>query len=210
MIKQKPPKPKKCEVLSCRTEFVPQRIGQKVCSVACSILDAQAKREKTERALAKQERIALKAAKEKLVTHGQWLGRLQRAVNRYARALDKFLPCISCGLHKKTYDAGHYRSVGSMSSLRFHLDNIHKQCVQCNQSKSGNAIEYRIRLVDKIGVERVEFLERHDHPPLKLTVPDIKEGITLFNRLAQDLETGKSSDYRQALFLHNTAPRKVA
>jgi hypothetical protein len=45
---------------------------------------------------------------------------------------------------------------------------------------SANLIEYRIGLVKRIGVEQVEFLERKDHQPLKLTVDEIKEKIRIY------------------------------
>ena len=72
-----------------------------------------------------------------------------------------------------------------MNELRFHEDNVHKQCERCNTYWSGNLINYRIALVERIGVERVEFLERKDHPPLKLTTDEIKELITIYKNKAK-------------------------
>ena len=55
-----------------------------------------------------------------------------------------------------------------MAALRYHHDNIHLQCEPCNTAKSGNQLEYRIRLIKKIGVERVEWLEgNHESPHWK-------------------------------------------
>jgi hypothetical protein len=70
-------------------------------------------------------------------------------------------------------NAGHYRSTAAAPELRFHLDNIHKQCEQCNTSKSSNAVEYRIALVKKIGVEKVEWLEG-PHEPKRYRVEELK------------------------------------
>jgi len=56
------------------------------------------------------------------------------------------------------------RSVGGHPELRFEEDNCHKQASYCNNYKSGNLAEYRIRLIDKIGLERVEWLEGPHEP----------------------------------------------
>jgi len=55
--------------------------------------------------------------------------------------------------------AGHFIAQGSSSFLRFHEDNINGQCGSCNRFKGGNIVEYRIALVNKIGSERVKYLE---------------------------------------------------
>ena len=43
--------------------------------------------------------------------------------------------------------------------MRFHEHNINGQCTSCNKFKSGNLTEYRIALVEKIGEDRVKWLE---------------------------------------------------
>jgi hypothetical protein len=60
-----------------------------------------------------------------------------------------------------------------MPALRFDEDNCHRQCVPCNQHKSGNAIEYRIGLVARIGVGRVERLEG-PHAAAKHSIEELK------------------------------------
>ncbi len=55
--------------------------------------------------------------------------------------------------------------------MRFNEDNVHRQCVPCNQHKSGNAVEYRIRFINRIGVERVEYLEKK-HDQARYTIED--------------------------------------
>lgn len=144
----------RCKV--CRTEYKKWRMTQKVCgSVECAAEYARQVREK-------EERKELRARKEKLKTRTQWLKEAQIEFNRYIRERDRDLPCISCGrFHSGAYDAGHYRSVGAAPQLRFDETNCHKQCVPCNQHKSGNAIEYRRGLVSRIGEERVLILENN-------------------------------------------------
>lgn len=102
--------------------------------------------------------------------------KVQRAVNAYVRERDKELPCISCQRFANNYDAGHYINQGSSGALRYNLDNIHKQCsFNCNRSLSGNKIEYRINLVKKIGVDRVEWLEDHRHDVKKWRREELEE-----------------------------------
>jgi len=180
----KQPRAKKCRVAQCRASFVPQRLGQRVCSPACAILDAptnQANQEKARKSLAQVERREIKVRKEKLKSRADHLREAQAAVNEYVRLRDAHLPCISCDsqpndnnlMTGSRWDAGHYRSVGACPELRFEPLNIHRQCVKCNRNLSGNAVEYRIRLVLRIGADRVAWLEG-SHPARKYTVEEIK------------------------------------
>ena len=86
----------------------------------------------------------------------------QRWTNLYVSMRDRDLPCISCGSFGARFTAGHYRTVAAAGSLRFDLDNIHKQCVACNFNKSGNIVKYREALLDKIGLDRVEKIEMNN------------------------------------------------
>ncbi|WP_139535318.1 recombination protein NinG, partial [Escherichia coli] len=86
------------------------------------------------------------------------------------------LPCISCGTFETVqWEAGHFRSRGAASHLRYNEDNIHKQCHRCNDELSSNAIPYRAALIEKIGVERVEALE-NNNTPHRYTIEEL-EGI---------------------------------
>jgi hypothetical protein len=119
----------------------------------CAIRIARFQREKEERKAQKARRLEVKPL--------HWfLAKAQSAVNAFIRERDKEEPCISCGRWDvMSWHAGHYKSVGAHPELRFHSDNIHKQCDQCNLHKSANLSEYRPRLIAKIGIERVEWLE---------------------------------------------------
>lgn len=139
--------------------------------------EAKAKRkaEKQARAAAKVERAETRRRKEAIKTIPDYIKEAQHAFNAYIRARDAHQPCISCGapppdlsrLHAGR-DAGHYRSVGSASHLRFHEDNVHAQCVHCNQWGAGRAVDYRIGLVARLDLTRVETLE-HNNTPNKWT-----------------------------------------
>ncbi|QTP32803.1 hypothetical protein B7759_01381 [Burkholderia glumae] len=153
-------KPKKCTI--CKSVFTPIRSTERVCSVPCAI--AWADRAKAKKAVQEKraERKDLRERLEKAKTRAQHLKEAQAAVNAYVRIRDANDPCISCDREASwggQWHASHYRSVGSNPALRFNLFNIHRACSICNAWLSGNLSEYRPRLIEKIGVEKVDFLE---------------------------------------------------
>jgi hypothetical protein len=82
--------------------------------------------------------------------------------NKYIRLRDKNKPCISCQrYHTGQYHAGHYKPAGINSALKFNELNVHKQCSACNNNLSGNLTHYRINLIKKIGLHKVEELENN-------------------------------------------------
>lgn len=199
-IPRKQPKPKKCRVATCRASFVPSRMGQAVCSPACAAIDAPRHQEKARKAIDQCERRDIKVRKEKLKSRADHLREAQSAVNEYVRLRDAHLPCISCNsmpndndlITGSRWDAGHYRSVGACPELRFEPLNIHRQCVKCNRNLSGNAVEYRIRLVQRIGAEKVAWLEG-PHPACKHTVEEIKTIKAEYRAKTRELKKGQAA-----------------
>lgn len=116
------------------------------------------------------EKKVVKETKERLKTRSDRMRDAQAAFNRYIRARDRGKPCICCGRsqgdikHGGAVDAGHYRSRGSAPGLKFNLFNCHSQLAYCNRYLSGNAVGYRAGLIERIGLERVERLERDNSP----------------------------------------------
>lgn len=156
---------RKCK--HCKSLFTPISSLHVACSLPCAVAIGKAKE-------AKESAKADRAKREKLKTRSQWLKEAQVAFNAYIRARDKDHPCISCGKRDaSSWDAGHYRTVKAAPQLRFNEDNCHKQCVPCNQHKSGNLIEYRIGLAMRIGSAQVEALETNNEI-LRLTIEDAK------------------------------------
>lgn len=192
---RKAPKPKKCENPACRISFPPQRLGQKVCSPKCGLAIKDVNQEKARKAIDQRERREIKVRKEKLKSRADYLREAQAAVNEYVRLRDVHLPCISCDsmpsdhdlITGSRWDAGHYRSVGACPELRFEPMNIHRQCVKCNRNLSGNAVEYRIRLVKRIGADKVNWLEG-PHPARKYTVDEIKTIKADYRALTKELK----------------------
>ena len=185
----KPPRPKKCRV--CRETYTPSKALQVVCSPSCALLHAKQKGEKERKALAKIERKAIREAKERIKPRAAYMKEAQSVFNSWVRARDADQPCISCGRHHQgKYDAGHYRSVGSNPALRFEPLNCHRQCVPCNQHKSGNAIEYRIGLVARIGAEAVAWLEG-PHEPKHYSIDDLKQIKAQYRAMTRKLQRAR-------------------
>jgi len=96
------------------------------------------------------------------------------ACHKYIMARDEGLPCIACGITTGQFHASHYYSKGHAPELRWHPDNIHRGCAQCNTYKSGNIAEYTIGLQKKIGIKGLANLARC-RTPQNWTLEDIKE-----------------------------------
>lgn len=193
-----PPRRKRCP--SCRVMFTPARGGQAVCGeIECAIAHGQSEKGRAiaGKALAEVGRRDIKVRKEKLKSRADHLREAQAAVNEYVRLRDAHLPCISCDstpndiglITGSRWDAGHYRSVGACPELRFEPSNIHRQCVKCNRNLSGNTVEYRIRLVLRIGAEKVAWLEGL-HAPCKYTVEEIKAIKAKYRAMTRELKKG--------------------
>lgn len=165
------PRRKKCR--ACREWFHPWNTLQRACSPPCALVVADQDKKKARR---KRDR----ATKEKLKTRSDWMKESQRAFNAYIRHRDEGKPCISCGTLNPTpsrggsWDCGHYRSTGAAPELRFEELNAHRQCKQCNSHLSGNVVEYRLRLAERIGQENLDWLEG-PHEPKKYTIEELRE-----------------------------------
>ena len=176
-----PKKPRKCRV--CKSDFQPVRCLQQTCSFDCEVKLGMIHAERSKAKREKAERIAeissSKILREKLKTKSEWMREAQAAFNAYIRFRDQLAghPCISSGKpldwSGNNVDAGHYRSIGSAPHLRFDERNCHAQSKKDNRYLSGNAVDYRIGLIARIGLEAVESLEA-DQTPKKYTIAELR------------------------------------
>ena len=168
-------KVRKCANPACRSEFTPAfSTTQKVCKWQCGLAIKDQNHDKARKAIASQERAEHRQAKEKVKTKGDHAKEAQQAFNEFIRLRDADLPCVSCGRHHDgQYHAGHYRTVRANPELRFELLNVWKQCAPCNNHLSGNLVNYRVSLLQRIGIEKVEWLEGK-HEPKRYTIEDLK------------------------------------
>ncbi|MFH1327380.1 MAG: recombination protein NinG [Candidatus Bathyarchaeota archaeon] len=127
-------------------------------------------------------------------TLGKLKSDLQKLVNKYCKLRDCDEDggnCISCGkwYPLKKLDGGHFIP-STYSAVRFNEDNINAQCsFHCNRNKRGNPHEYRPNLIDKIGIERVEWLEEHRNDPVKWSMPDLREQIQVYKNRLKELQS---------------------
>lgn len=196
MAKGTTPKPKKCPI--CSTEYIPRSSLQKVChNYKCAIAyNKKRDEENAARNKRKQERLQkseLKQRKDKLKTASEWNKEAQAAVNKFIYWRDYGRPCIACGrplnygVRGGAVDSSHYRSRGAAPWLRFNVFNNHSGCVRCNRELSGNLIPYRLNLIEKIGLQRVERIE-HDNTVRKFSIEYLKRVKAIFTRRARHYE----------------------
>jgi hypothetical protein len=140
--------------------------------------------------LDKLKRKSDRERKKALLTASDWTKKAQVAFNAYIRERDGKEACISCGrlnreidgyLRGGKWDAGHYRSRGACPELRFEPSNCHKQCKSCNggsgkytRKDASVGKEYRVRLIEKIGLDKVEWIEGQ-HGRKRYRIDDLKE-----------------------------------
>ena len=157
---------------------------QKVCGPACAMKVAR-------KAVEKADKKETKRKLDAMQTRPQLLKKAQTAFNAYIRARDAGKTCISCdtqlGSEPNTFDAGHYRSVGSSPNTRYEEKNCHAQCKHCNLHLAGNHVEYRKRLIERIGLEELEKLEA-DNTVRKFSKEELIEIAKTYREKARRLK----------------------
>ena len=160
---------------------------------------AKAKREAKEAKLAAENKAwsesipkGKKAAKEFIKTDMDLKKEAQKAFNAFIRARDHDQMCISCDKSIEdiqgkdgwkpggAWDCGHYLTVGAHEELRFEELNASRQCKSCNAGsgkftkKNGTVgIRYREKLIVKIGLDKVLWLEG-PHEPKRYRAEDYR------------------------------------
>lgn len=185
--KNKQPKLRKRKCKHCKEWFEPERQGQDCCTIEHALEYAKVKtkkhQEQTKKAFRQKDKSKLRE-------------KAQMVFNAYIRERDKDKPCISCDYDWKANanlrqaHASHYMAVGKSEKLRFNEYNVHKSCSICNSHLSGNLNEYRPRLIKKIGLEKVEELERvaKESTPCKYTEEDYKKIVSIYTQKIKELK----------------------
>ena len=165
-------KTRKCKY--CRLLFTPYTTLQKNCfepnCVAEWINEVKQKNWKKTKAKLKID----------LMTLQDYIKLAQQVFNKYIRLRDAGNNCISCGKKPLKENAGHYFNANNHWNVRFNELNVHLQCEHCNTFLSGNLIEYRKRLINKIGIEQLTLLELEANKTRKFTVEELKEIINKY------------------------------
>ena len=185
---------KKCR--ACKVKFEPFNSLQVACSLECAQEVAIKELERRDARRDKAQRKWVREQKERIKSRGDHTRDTQRDFNTFIRSRDEGKPCISCGRNEWEFnhssrggmwDCGHYRSVGACPELRFEPLNAARQCKSCNRDKSGNIVEYRISLRERIGDEALAWLEG-PHDPKRYTVEDLKRMAAEFRACTRELQ----------------------
>jgi len=169
----------KCK--NCKEKFEPNRFNQKYC------LESDCVRVWVEFEKAKVWKKTKAKMKSDLETVQELIKAAQIIFNKYIRLRDKGQNCISC--HKKPLkeNAGHYYNANNHWNVRFNELNVHLQCEHCNTYLSGNLIEYRKGLINKIGEEQLTLLELEAKKTRKFTKDELKEIINIYKKKIKQL-----------------------
>ena len=163
----------KCK--NCKQPFEPVRFLQKYC------FKEECVRVWVESEKAKQWKKTKAKMKNDLLTIQDYIKLAQQVFNKYINLRDSGLPCISCGKQiVGRVNASHYFNANNHWNVRFNEFNVHSSCITCNQYLSGNLIEYRKRLINKIGIEQLTLLELEANKIRKFTIEELKEIINKY------------------------------
>jgi hypothetical protein len=142
----------------CKKEFTQFNSTISVCGYQCAIEWGKLHPKKTS---IKRVNSQLKSeAKEKLETYSQKVNKVKVIFQKWIRERDKNEPCISCGtLTANEWHASHFKKAETYSGVIFNEINVWRSCKKCNVFLNGNELNYRERLVKKIGLDQVIALE---------------------------------------------------
>jgi len=156
---------------NCRELFEPIKFNQKYCfNDQCIKVWVEIEKE---RQWQKKKSIL----KNELKTLSDYMKLAQQIFNKWIRMRDSSKSCVSCDkMLMGKYDAGHYYSTRH-KAVTYNEDNVHGQCVNCNQHLHGNLINYQIGIEKRIGVDKLFTLHTLAHSEKKYTIPELKEII---------------------------------
>ena len=130
---------------------------------------------------------AVKPKSKRAPTVAELTKKAQVVFNRYIRERDSsggYFVCIACGCEQPVskMNAGHYVPVKNSSLLRFNEWNVHGECVGCNLFDQFHLVGYRKRLIEKIGLETVGWLEAQARVTHKWTRSELEEIIETYGK----------------------------
>lgn len=132
--------------------------------------------------------------KKNLKTVTDYYNEAIEAFNEYIRERDKDKPCVSCGAEAGTYtmSSGHYFPQGANKSIGLDERNAHGQCwYNCNSNKSGNLSEYLPELINRIGKDNYEDLQRLRHITKRYTRQELEEITKQYKQKLKELRNDK-------------------
>ena len=108
------------------------------------------------------------------------------AFNAFIRARDAVKlrgRCYTCGAVGT--QAGHF--IHGANAVRFEETAVHLQCSGCNLFKSGNLIEYTVRMIKDYGQEWVDKLRKRGRITQSFTIKQFREIEETYKNKLKDL-----------------------
>lgn len=177
-------KSKKCR--QCKEPFKPTQFAQVVCHYRCGLAYVEAQKRKKKAKDDKEYRKETKRRREKLKKRtgkNGYYDNLKVQKHWYVKnVLRKGEDCYTCGLKQsfgdspQAFHVGHFMAAKSVDPRRFMLFNLRIQCQCCNTHNSGMRAEYRIKMIEEMGLEHTEWLECEvNHKSLKEQYPEVED-----------------------------------
>lgn len=105
---------------------------------------------------------------------------LQIEINTIVRELDKGWNCMATDTKEAVMQAGHYFSVGSNDTIRFHLLNIWLQARTSNEDKAGDMQNFKQGIINTYGLSVMDEIEAlKATKPIKLNTEEVKSKIAV-------------------------------
>ncbi len=165
---------------NCKEKFEPIRFLHKYCLKDECVRAFVAE---TKEKMWKQTKVKMK---NELKTTSDWMKEAQKVFNQYIRLRDKNKPCVSCDSKLGVkFDAGHYFS-SVHKAVTFDEDNVHGQCVACNQYKHGNLLNYQIGIEKRIGADRLLTLHEKAYQTRKYSADELQQLIKTYKQKIKD------------------------
>lgn len=167
---------------NCKEKFEPKTFLQKYCfkDECIRVFVEKTKEQQWKKTKAK--------AKLDLMTLSDYLKLAQQVFNKFIRLRDKGNVCISCQKKPLKENAGHFFNANNHYNVRFDERNVHLQCEHCNTYLSGNLLEYRTNLINKIGNSEFLILEAEARKTRKFTKEELKEIMAIYKKKCKDIE----------------------
>ena len=167
---------------NCKDKFDPKTFLQKYCfKDECMRVFV----EKTKEKAWKEKKQKMQ---QELETVQDYIKMAQIIFNKYIRLRDKGQVCISCQKKPLKENAGHFFNANNHYNVRFDERNVHLQCEHCNTYLSGNLLEYRTNLINKIGNSEFLKLEDEARKTRKFTKDELKEIIAIYKKKIKEIE----------------------
>lgn len=132
--------------------------------------------------------------------HQRALDRADQWFSRYIRLKHSFIAtgasgekelfcrCYTCGNIKpiKEIDNGHYFNRENMS-VRHHVNNARPQCVHCNQYKGGRHLQFKQHLIEEIGQEEFDKMEKLAGISIPVNAMELRERAKYYRNKVNEL-----------------------